>query len=109
MELLLVAQRYEMCYTLVHIRGSIALQPFFVKEMLCKAVGAVLQVTIIEVPLFSKVHALNGAFSLSDIFFNVCGKLEGERIVWGIPDILGKPKPNHSSLDLRLRCQGVGG
>ena len=69
MELLFVAQRYEMSYILVHIRGSVALQPLFVKETLCKAVGAVLQVMIIEVPLFSNGHAFSGGFSLSGILF----------------------------------------
>jgi hypothetical protein len=65
----------------------------FVKETLCTAVGAALQVRTVEVPLFSKVPAFNGVFSLSATLLNVCRKLESGRIVWEIPDIQGKPNP----------------
>ena len=68
-------------------KASIALRLLFVKETLCTAVSTVLQVRIVEVPLFSKVRAFKGVYSLSSTLLNVCRKLESEIIVSGIPDI----------------------
>ena len=67
--------------------ASIALRLLFVMETFCTAVGAFLQVRIVEVPLISKVHAFNGVYSLSSTLLNVCRKFESEIIVSGIPDI----------------------